>query len=149
MAKPKTLSASKLLVLLGNGATPTEVFTAPCGITTRGIAFGKDTTDVTVPDCDDPDAPSWVERDVRSLSGTITGSGILALEALPTWWEFYNSTTPTNARVKLDAPALDNGGHWAGAFICTEFSVTGDLGDKVAVAVTLISSGEIVWVDAA
>ena len=147
MAKPVTFSASKLYISLGDGADP-EVFTSPCGLTSRGLTFTKDLNDVTVPDCDDPDAPSWTERAVRTLSGEATGAGILAAEALPTWQDAFTSTDAGNVRVGINAPAADNGGYYAGRMHLSSFGVTGDLGDKLQVAVTLVSDGELVWVPA-
>lgn len=148
MARPKTLSATKLLLLIGDGAQP-EVFAAPCGLTSRGINFSKETNDTTVPDCDNPDAPSWTERVVSALSGTVSGSGVLAMEALETWRDFFFSTESRNVRVKLDAPLASNGGHFEGKFHCTTFNVTGDNGEKINVEVELQNDGEVVWVDAA
>lgn len=147
MARPTTLVGSKLILLLGDGADP-EVFTAPCGLTSRGINFSKETNDVTVPDCEFPENPAWQERAVRSLSGTISGSGILAMEAFPTWRSFFFSTATKNVRVKLDAPLANNGGHWEGRFHCTTFNLTGEIGDKVQVEVELSNDGEVTWVAA-
>jgi predicted secreted protein len=145
MAKPTTLSAAKLLIMIGDGAGP-EVFTAPCGLTSRGINFSKETNDTNVPDCDDPDAPAWIERVTVSLSASVSGSGVLAKEALGTWKEFFFSTATKNCKVMLDGGT--GWGHWLGAFHCTTFNVTGELGDKVQVEVELQNDGEIAWVDA-
>ena len=148
MARPTTASWTKLLIMLGNAASP-EVFTAPCALTTKGISFSADTSDSNVPDCDDPDAPSWVERVKRSLSAGITGSGRLAMESLPTWWNFYKQDESKNVRVKLDVSAANNGGHWAGKFVLTAFNIEGNENDgKIGVSVTLASDGEVVWVPA-
>lgn len=148
MARPTTLSAAKLLLLIGNGAG-TEVFAAPCGLTSRGINFSKETNDVTVPDCDDPDAPAWTERVTRALSGTVSGSGILAMEAFETWRDFFFSTETKNVRIKIDTSLANNGGHWQGAFHMTTFNVTGEIGDKIQVEIELQNDGEVIWVDAA
>jgi predicted secreted protein len=145
MAKPTTFKGSKLYISLGNGATP-EVFTAPCGITSRGLAMTKDVTDVTVPDCDDPDAPSWVERDVSSFSGEVSGSGILAAEAWTTWRTAFLDTDARNARVGIEAPPAQHGGYFAGSMHLTSLNLTGDIGEKISVTITLQSNGELVWV---
>lgn len=147
MARPTTLSSAKLLILIGDGAEP-EVFAAPCGLTSRGINFSKETNDVTVPDCDDPDLPAWTERVVSALSGTVSGSGVLAMEALETWREFFFSTEARNCRIRLDTTLANNGGHFEGRFHCTSFNVTGDIGEKIQVEIELQNDGEIVWVDA-
>jgi predicted secreted protein len=148
MAQPVTFNGSKLYIQIGDGATPTEVFTAPCGLTSRGITFTKDTNDTTVPDCDDPDLPAWTERSVSALSWEATGSGVLAAAALPTWWDAFNSTESVNVRIGIDAPPADNGGYWAGAAHLSSFNPSGELGDKVQVAVTFTSDGAVTWVDA-
>lgn len=148
MARPTTYSAKKLLIQLGNGATP-EVFSAPCGLTTRGINMSKETNDVTVPDCDDPDLPSWTERDVLSLSGEISGSGILAAEAFATWRNAFLSTNAVNCRIKIDETGANGGGYFYGAFHLTAFNVTGEIGNKIQIEVTFTSDGEILWQAAA
>lgn len=144
MAKPTTVTGAKLLIQIGDGADP-EVFAAPCGLNTKGINFGKETNDVTVPDCSDPEAPAWVERIATSLSAGVSGSGLLAQEALATWRGFFLDTDGKNCRIKIDGAGW---GHWAGNFICTTFNVTGEDGDKIQVEIELQSNGEVAWVDA-
>ena len=146
MAKPITVAASKMIVKLGDGATPTEVFTAPCGMTTKGLNITKNTNEVNVPDCDDPDAPVWVERGVVSMSAEISESGILAMESLEDWLTFLDSTISRNVQVWLDVPASEHGGHWNGKFLLTGFNVTAEQGNKVQAAVTMQSDGPVAWV---
>lgn len=143
MAKPITISASKLLIQLGNGASP-EVFSAPCGLTTKGITFTKNMNDITVPDCDDPDAAAWVERGVVSLSASIAGNGVLAMESHDTWLEAYQSTESVSARVLLTEAT--HGGWFEGKFHLSTLTENGSLGDKVQVTVALDSDGPVLWV---
>ncbi len=145
MAQAKVVNFSKFLVLVGDGASP-EVFAAPCGLTSRGITFTAETNDTNIPDCADEDAPSWLGRDTVSLSGEISGSGVLDLDALEVWQEFIGERR--NCRVKIDVPLAQNGGHWQGSFILTSFAVTGERGSKVSVEITLTSDGEVPWVPA-
>jgi predicted secreted protein len=85
---------------------------------------------------------------VRALSGTISGSGVLALEALSTWRGFLFGGVSKNCRVKIDVPLADSGGHFAGKFILTRFEVSGEIGDKINVTVELQNDGEVTWVAA-
>lgn len=142
MAKPTTVPYSKFLILIGDGATPTESFTAPCGLNSEGLDLNATSNDVTVPDCDDPDAPAWLERAVRSMSGKITGSGIMAVESFTLWRDWALSGQPKNARVQLNLPGL---GYYAGSFILTTFTLKAERGDKVQVDITLDSDGQITW----
>ncbi len=89
MTQATTLKFSQFLIQLGNGAVP-EVFAAPCGLNSRGFSRTAATNDTNVPDCDNPDAPSWLDRDVVSLAAALSGSGVVADEDYDvwnTWWE--------------------------------------------------------------
>lgn len=148
MAKPTTLSFSKLIVMIQDPDTP-AAYIAPCGLTTRGINFTKETNDVNVPDCDDPDAPSWLERGVVSISGTITGEGVLAVEAFELWRDTFLSTDSKPMRMLVDTDSAVTGGHFSGNFHMTTFNLTGEPGEKIGVEVEFISDGEIIWTLAA
>lgn len=148
MALAKVINFSKFLIQVGNGASP-EVFAAPCGLTSRGFNRSAETNDTNIPDCADEDAPSWLARDVVSLSGEISGSGVLDLDALDVWDEWFQSGAPRNCRVLVDTPLAQNGRHWQGAFILTAFNITSERGSKVTIEVTLTSDGLITKTDAA
>ncbi|XKM40327.1 phage tail tube protein [Rhizobium ruizarguesonis] len=77
MAQPSTARFGKFRIMLGNSADPI-VYAAPCGFTSKSLTLTKDLTDVTLPDCDDPDAVAWVGRDASTLSASVSGEGVLA-----------------------------------------------------------------------
>jgi predicted secreted protein len=143
MALATTVPFKNFKVFLGNGATP-EVFTSPCGLTSASLALTKDTNSTVVPDCTDPDAAAWVERDVVSLSAAISGSGVLATESLATWEAAFISTSPVNARVQVDVPTV--GGYWSGAFHVTRFEPSGTRGNRVNATIAMESDGVVTWV---
>ena len=84
MAQPTVIAGTKLLLLVGNGASP-EVFAEPCGLTSKGFDMAASTNNTLIPDCDDPEAPAWEAKDVNSLSATVSGQGVMATESLDTW----------------------------------------------------------------
>lgn len=143
MANPTTLSFSKLLILIGDGGSP-ETFAAPCGLTSKGFDISASANGIEVPDCDDPDAPAFTERVVKALSGSVSGSGILAKESFSIWNEWALSGLSKNVRVKFDATGM---GYYAGAFILSKCSFKAALGDKVQIDITLDSDGEFTWTD--
>ena len=143
MARPTTFPFKDFLIKIGDGETP-EVFTKPCGLSTQGIEFTKETNEQNVPDCDDPDMAAATERAVTSTSATVSGDGILAAEYLPDWWAFYEENGSRNIEVSLVGTS-PNGGKWTGAFILTTFNVTGTLGEKVSVAVEMLSDGPVTF----
>lgn len=149
MAKPKTYSFSKMIVLLGDGAA-TEAFTAVCALTTKGVEFSSDTADVTVPDCANPDLPSWTERVVRGKSATVAGNGVMDFGTHTQFYTWFDSGVSKSVQVKLDAPLADKGGTYAGKFLLTGYNVTGNEDDaKISHTMTMQSDGPVTWTLAA
>lgn len=147
MALPSTRKFGQFKIYLGNGAVP-EVFSVPCGFTEKALSISKDLIDTTVPDCDDPDAASWLGRDVRTISASVNGSGVLAMEALATWRAWAVSSLTKNVRIELSGTGAQGGGYFTGAMHLASFEITAALGEKVQVAVTLESDGALTWVAA-
>lgn len=134
--KPTTFKFGQMLIEVGDGASP-EVFTAPCGLRTKSFNLQVETQEDNVPDCDDPDAPAWKEREVTGLSRDITGEGVLADEFLTTWDDWATSGNPRNVRITVGDYV------WTGAYFLTGFEITGQIGNKVNVSVTMQSDGEV------
>lgn len=147
MTLPSTRKFGQFKIYVGNGATP-EVFSTPCGFTEKALSITKDLIDTTVPDCDDPDAAAWLGRDVRTISAEVSGNGVLAMEALATWRLWAFSSLTKNVRVELSGTGAQGGGYFAGAMHLSSFEITGSIGEKVQVSVTLESDGALIWVAA-
>ena len=148
MTRPTTLKGSKFLIQLGDGADP-EVFTAPCALNTKGIALSGQANEFEVDDCDDPDAPTWIERVMRSLSGEVTGEGTLAMESWNTWNAWFTSGLEKNIRVKLDETGANNGGYFSMSAVLSSLALTAQQRGLAQISVTLQSNGAIVWTAAA
>lgn len=144
MTAAATFRYSGYRVLLGDGATPTEAFTAPCGFTERSLTFNRALAETNVPDCADDDKPSWLQRDVTSMSATLGGQGVLEATALPKWIEKLNTTNSFNARIELWRDSVKVG-TWQGAFQLETFETTGTRGQRVTVKVTMQSDGAIAY----
>lgn len=143
MATPVTAKFGKMRVLLGDGASP-EVFTAPCGLTSKGITVSQNLSEVNLPDCDDPDAPFWVARDTTSLSVSISGEGVLAADSVTTWLAAAYSTDSTNAKVEVEFSTGTL--TFTGAFKVDSFAVTGSQGERVQSSISMQSDGEVPYV---
>jgi hypothetical protein len=146
MAKPTTYKGSVVAVYLEDADYP-GTFVKPCGLINHTVTFTKNAQEVNVPDCDDPEAPSWIERDVESLDFSASGEGSLAAEAVELWWEYFRSTDPINARIYIGAPDnITNGYYWEGLVHMNNFEVTGQTGQRAQVSMGLVSSGEMTFV---
>lgn len=143
MAAVKHARGVKLLVKVGDGASP-EVFTAYCTINAaRGISFTSATRDFNLPDCADPDEIGWIIREKESLSVTITGGGMLNTPDVDTFFDWWKDAASKNVQVVVDVPSADGGVVFEGPFHLTDFDVSGDRGGKMEASLTLQSDGEI------
>jgi hypothetical protein len=143
MAQPTVIAGTKLIILVGNAAIP-EVFSAPCGLTTSGINFTAATNTTLVPDCDDPEAPTWEARDVSSMGFEVTGSGVMAVESFNVWRDWMLSGLGRNVQIKFDDPGL---GYWGAVMKLTRWNHSGARGQKVTVEVSMVSDGMPTWTD--
>lgn len=146
MAKPTTFRGTSLLIKLGDGGSP-EIFDFPCGLTTTGLNRSAETSDTSVPDCDDPDAPAWTEREVSTNSWEATGSGVLAAESVAIWDAWHASGLPKN--VQIDMGTVAAGRRYTGRALLTSYNITGERGSKVQVEVTISGDGALTAADLA
>ena len=140
MTQATTYPFSQFLVKIGDGASP-EVFTDPCGLTTRGFTRTANMNDTNVPDCDDPDAPSWLGRDVVSYQAEIAGNGVVAQESFDTWEEWWNAGETRNVKIELGNPVEFS---WTMPAKLQQFAVTSERGKKVEMTVAIVSDGAVV-----
>lgn len=140
MAQPTTIKFGKMKVEIGDGESP-EVFTAPCGFTEKSFSRSKSLNEVLIPDCDDPDAPIVVARDVASITFSVSGQGVLAAESVATWDAFFNSTTAKNIRVTLEFPAPTGTLIYIGAAHLESFEITGSTGNRVLANISMQGDG--------
>lgn len=147
MARPTTLLGSKVLIHISRLDSPAAFF-APCALTTKGIDFSADTNDFNVPDCNDPDAPTFTERVVSTLSATISGSGVLAMESFDDWRVWFDSGDARQIRFKLDTTSANNGGYYSMSAILTAFSIGAEQGGLATVDLTIMSNGGWTWTPA-
>ena len=144
MARPTTYSGSLVAIYLESATTP-GTYVKPCGLTQHTATFTKNMNEVDVPDCDDPDLPAWIEREVSSLDFSASGSGVLAAESVETWWDAYNTTEPINARIYIGKPDnITTGHHWQGQVHVSQFEVGGNRGERANVTINIVSHGEMV-----
>lgn len=142
MAQATTIKFGRMIVKLGDGSASPETFTAPCGLTTQALNRSKTLNETNVPDCDDPDAVTWVGREVQSLSWGISGSGVLAGESIAQWEDFLADTDSRSVEVTIIFPLATY--TYTGRAHLETFNISGELGQKVQVEVSMQGDGELV-----
>lgn len=153
MAAPTVIPGTKLLILVGSGGDSPgspDVFSEPCGLTTKNAALTAATNTTIIPDCIDPSLPAWEAKDVVSLAMEVTGTGVMAVESFQTWNLWFLGGTERACRIQLVSPAgfANYLGYYLGNFILSSLTWGGVRGQKVTIDVTLSNNGAIVFVPA-
>lgn len=141
MAAPTTIRSGKLLVKIGDSNSPIN-YLAPCGFTSKSLVLSKNLTDVNIPDCDNPDDPAWVGRDVESLTASITGEGVMAAESVETWMNAFEDTDSVPVKVEIVFPLVTY--VYTGLMHVSSVTFGAEQGGRVTCNVELQSDGELV-----
>lgn len=145
MARPTTYRGTLVAIYFEDSANP-GTFLKPCGLNNHSYQFTKNANEVTVPDCDDPELPAWVERETESLDFSASGEGVLAAEAIDAWWALFANTDSTLARMYVGSTTdIINGKYWEGKLHLNEFSITGNRGERTQVSISVVSDGELTY----
>ena len=135
------------LIKMGDGATPTEVFTAICGIEQVGRNFVVQTSERTRRNCTTPGLPGV--RRIRAVgeSCTVTGSGAIDKAEVAKFRAAMGKVK--NYRVEYyQENGTGDGVLWgtdAGPFMLTAHNMTGQMGGDSASEITLESDGDVTW----
>lgn len=138
MAQATTYGFSKFLIKIGDGASP-ESFSDPCGLTSKGFTRTANMNDTNVPDCDDPDAPSWLNRDVVSYHASIAGAGVQTAESYQIWESWWNAGVTRNVRIEVNSILA-----WVMPARLSEIAITSERGRRVDMTVAIVSDGAAV-----
>jgi len=138
MTRATTSTFGQFKILLGNGGSPTETFAPICGLTSKGIQYQTDTTEVEVPDCTDEDLPSYKEAGAKAYSVSISGSGMWAAQAhgdLIDWWK---SGTPKNIKIQYSEALTGDTEFVAGPAILTSVGNTVEKGGRLSADIAIM-----------
>jgi len=142
MTLARTISFSKVRLLLGDGSSP-EQYSAPCGLNSRALNRTKNLNEVNIPDCDDEDAPAWVGREVQTLSWGVTGDGVIAEQSIEMWEDFFNGSTSKSVRVEIELPTQAMLAYEGKAHL-SNFTMGANRGEKATVTIELAGDGALV-----
>ncbi|WP_336800802.1 phage tail tube protein [Kaistia sp. MMO-174] len=140
MARPTTLRGSKLLIKIGDGASP-EVFVAPCALTTKSFNRSAAMNEFNVADCLDPDAPIWTERVKSALTASLSGSGTLAKESLDLYEEAFADQDSRNVQVTIDYAVGPR--TYEGRYHLATLNITGEQDGLIQVEMEWQSDGPV------
>jgi len=145
MAQIQSIKFGEQMLLIGDGADP-EVFSSPCGINSLTKSTSTNTSDVDLPDCDDPDLVVWLGIDEVSKRMTLTFSGTIAQQALAMWQEWELDGGTRNVRWLRNLTNLALRGYLEGPALLTEFEETSEARGRYTFTGTIIFDGKPIWV---
>lgn len=144
MATSPNTNGRKLLILVGDGASP-EQFAHPCSINqARSFERTANVTEEPDIDCADPGEPGWVQRNIDSLSAQITGDGRVKLEDVELFDDWFESKEAKNVKVKIDATG---GRTYTGAYFLTGLTWGGPESGSMTGSFTMQSTGAVTSAD--
>jgi hypothetical protein len=145
MAQPDIIRGTYFVLAMGNGATPTETFTALCGITTRTFTYTANTNDQFTRDCADPENVPVRNAIVTGEQWELAGEGVLNRSQLQDLIDAQGQ--PKHYRFYYTEPADDEvfRGYWSGTFILNNFVVNGNDDAFATVSVNFVSDGVVTW----
>ncbi|MGL4640527.1 MAG: phage tail tube protein [Shewanella sp.] len=144
MAFTAKVKGTKITVALGDGATPTEVFTVICGMSEKGLTRTKQINETTDWDCADANALPVTVKDVNGSSWSINMSGLFHATSRPNIDAFYALTTSRNVRVVFDDGANIDG-YYQGKAHMSSLEIGATNGQYGTASITLEGDGELTW----
>lgn len=143
---PTGNQTTRLIVQLGDGATPTETFAHTCGSNSFNIKLTNNLGESTILDCTDPlDVPAAIVRHLESQDTSVTIAGTVTTEAFPTWRAWADDGVEKNIRILLDESAANNGGHWTVPAFLADLELVKESSGKVQFTATITGAGQRVW----
>lgn len=149
MAQVKSLKFAEQVLMLGDGATPTELFAAPCGFESLTLTVNIETNTTNLPDCDDPDLPAWLVSDEVSKQMVIAGNGTLDTDSMQIWRDWLFAGGEKNVRWVTSGTAANGGGYYSAPAILTTFEESGERGQRWQSSIAVTLNGKPVWTPAA
>jgi hypothetical protein len=141
MATQPNFSGRRLIIRVGDGASP-EVFSLFCTFNgDRAIQFDSASTDEMDIDCDNPTAVAWTVTQVDSLSATVSGAGRVKAVDVPEFFNWWSSGEARNAQVEIDAPG---GVQFDGSLLLLSWNVNGGETGSATADMTMKFTGPVI-----
>lgn len=130
-----------LLIRIGDGATPTEAFTALCGVKTRSFNLSANEIDTTYPSCTNPGGPVQKTSRPGVLNRTFTGTGTFVSGAAQSVLMGYIR----NGEIFNAEVVVPGDGEYVGPWMVSDFSLNGDMEDDLQFDGTWTAAGPLTF----
>lgn len=124
------------------------VYEAICGLVDVTITRTANVDTAEVPDCDDESLPLALEKQVRSIEVTVSGTGVWARTSQSALKEWFYSSETKNIRIRDTAAANGDVEIESGAALLTSLTNTRTKGQKVSAEIEIQFDGTPTRTDA-
>ncbi len=147
MATLVPIEGRAIVLEVGDGTTPTEVFTPICGAYVTAFNHTAQTSDRFLPDCSDRTKTPRRVPFVTGIQWDVTAGGAAELTNLVTIQNLVGITNNYRITVYEDDFTTEYG-YYEGAFVMTACNLGGSQNDPANREITLASKGEITFTPA-
>lgn len=130
----------------GDGGSPTELFSEPCGITGRSRNFSINTQSDDLPDCDDPNAVAFDAPYKISIGESVDLQFVVNAAMEPLMRDLAYNETDTNARYVINKGTRE--GYYEGPGILTALQFGSERRGNVTGTATWTWTAKPTWVPA-
>ncbi|MCG7507061.1 phage tail tube protein [Mesorhizobium retamae] len=148
MAKAVTEKFEELILDIET-APGSGIYAPVCGLIDCTITRTANVDTAEVPDCADESLPLSVERQVRSIEVTVSGTGVWARESQDMLKQWFYSSATKNIRVRDTAAASGDAEIESGPALLTTLTNTRTKGQKVSCEIELAFDGQPTLTDKA
>lgn len=148
MAAGTEIEYGKIYLAFSDEAS-SPTWSAPCGLTEVSSSTAVETSQETMPDCDDPDgALGIVITKEISRTTSFSFSGMLPKEAFKFWKGWNETGGEKTMREVYNLTLAEGGGHDEGRAILTGFEKKGTYKNMWKVSGTIVWAKPPTWTDA-
>lgn len=141
MPQPSTRAGYQVALFLGSDAA-VPVYSFVCGITTTELNLERGVIERAMRDCATPFAAPTMKRTPGMKTGTISGSGLAAMEYINDLHAAYAASASRYWRV-----VVENGPSWTGKFVVASLGVSANADGQAdaEISISLQSDGELTY----
>lgn len=125
------------------------VYTSICGLIGASITRTANIDTAEVPDCADESLPLSLEKEVRSIEVTVSGTGILAKTSQSALKEWFYSGATKNVRIRDTFATIGDIEVESGPALLSSLGTAREKGQKVSMELEMVFSGTPTRTDAA
>lgn len=117
------------------------VYTTICGLIDVTVTRAANVDTAEIPDCDDESLPLSIERQVRSIEVTVSGTGSWARSSQDKLKDWFYSSATLNVRLRDTAAASGDTETESGPALLTSLTNTRTKGQKVSAEIEIQFDG--------